>query len=241
MSDYVTVLALAALPAVANVGGGLLAEVLVIRRRTIGLVFQWVAGMLLGVVGVELMPRALRATHPWLVVLAFIMGGGFFLLLEEEILPKKKSDSMGEAIGRPWALFAGILVDLFITGVVIGAGVTVERKLGVLLAISLLVVDAPEGFLTIANLRSHGVTITTRLILLAALGASVFLGATVGYAVLRGHDPLAKLALLAFAAGMLLTLVADEMLPEARESGDVGIVLLLGGFAVTAALSVYVG
>jgi len=69
----------------------------------------------------------------------------------------------------------------------------------------------------------------------------VFLGATVGYAVLRGHDPLAKLALLAFAAGMLLTLVADEMLPEARESGDVGIVLLLGGFAVTAALSVYVG
>jgi len=241
MSDYVTVLALAALPAVANVGGGLLAEVLVIRRRTINLVFQWVAGMLLGVVGIELMPRALRTTHPWLVVLAFILGGGFFLLLEEEILPKEKSLSMGETIGHPWALFSGILVDLFITGVVIGAGVTVERKLGVLLAVSLLVVDAPEGFLTNANLRSHGVAVTTRLALLATLGFSVFLGATVGYAVLRGHDPLAKLALLAFAAGMLLTLVADEMLPEARESGDVGIVLLLGGFAVTAALSVYVG
>jgi len=40
---------------------------------------------------------------------------------------------------------------------------------------------------------------------------------------------------------MLLTLVADEMLPEARRSGDMGIVLLLGGFAVTAAFSVYVG
>lgn len=241
MSDYVAVLVLAALPAVANVGGGLLAEVLVIRRRTINLVFQWVAGMLLGVVGIELMPRALRTTHPWLVVLAFILGGGFFLLLEEEILPKEKSLSMGETVGHPWALFSGILVDLFITGAVIGAGVTVERKLGVLLAVSLLVVDAPEGFLTIANLRSHGVAVTTRLALLATLGFSVFLGATVGYAVLRGHDPLAKLALLAFAAGMLLTLVADEMLPEARESGDVGIVLLLGGFAVTAALSVYVG
>jgi len=241
MSDYLTVLALAALPATANIGGGLLAEVLIIRRRTMGLVFQWVAGMLLGVVGIELMPRALRATHPWLVVVAFILGGGFFLLLEEEVLPKKQRSSVDGAIGRPWTLFAGILVDLFITGVVIGAGVTVERKLGVLLAISLLVVDAPEGFLTIANLRSHGVAITTRLVLLAALGASVLLGATAGYVALQGHDPLAKLTLLAFAAGVLLTLVADEMLPQARESGDMGIALLLGGFATTAAFSVYVG
>jgi ZIP family zinc transporter len=173
MSDYVTVLALAALPAVANVGGGLLAEVLVIRRRTINLVFQWVAGMLLGVVGIELMPRALRATHPWLVVLAFILGGGFFLLLEEEILPKEKSRH-----GRDHRPSVGVVLGhsgrFVYYRVVIGAGVTVERKLGVLLAVSLLVVDAPEGFLTIANLRSHGVAVTTRLALLATLGFSVF-------------------------------------------------------------------
>lgn len=76
MPEYVTVLGLAALPAAANVLGGLLGDLVTLPRRVLNLVFEWVAGMLLGVVGIELMPRVLHASIPWLMVLVFVLGAG---------------------------------------------------------------------------------------------------------------------------------------------------------------------
>lgn len=214
---------LAALPAIANLLGGLLAEVVILSRRILNLAFQWVAGMVLGIMGIELMPRALHASSPPLIVVAFVLGGVFFLFFEEEVLPSK---TLREgAVGNPWGIFSAILFDLFVTGVLIGTGESVEKNLGLLLALSLLVVDAPEGFVTIATMRGHGIRRIVRLLLLVSLVASVLVGATLGYLLLQGHDSTAKLALLAFAAGMLLTLVAEEMLPDAKEAGEAGVVL----------------
>lgn len=259
MHAYLTVLGLAALPAGANVLGGLLAEVVTISRRNLSLAFEWVAGMLLAVVGIELMPRALHASTPWAMILAFVLGGVFFIVLEGgiELVQKRISASNGGAYGGahggskdgtqaakgPWVIFAGILVDLFITGAMVGGGVTVEERLGLLLALSLLVADAPEGFLTIANLKTQGVAGLTRFMLLIALGLSVLLGATVGYWGLRGQSESLKLALLAFTAGIVLTLVVEEMVPEAQRGGEAeaAALLLLGGFAAVALLSAYVG
>jgi ZIP family zinc transporter len=59
LNGYLIVLGLAALPAVANFLGGLLAKVVILAPRVLSLAFQWVAEMLLGVVGLELMTRAL--------------------------------------------------------------------------------------------------------------------------------------------------------------------------------------
>jgi ZIP family zinc transporter len=239
VSGYLPVLGLAALPAIANLVGGLLAEVITLSPRVLSLAFQWVAGMLLGVVGIELMPRALQAPSPWLIVVAFVLGGVFFLIFEEEVLPSKRV--VEGAIGNPWGIFSAILFDLFVTGVLIATGETVEKNLGLLLALSLLVVDAPEGFATIANLRRYGVARTIRFLLLLALVASVLIGASLGYLLLQGHDSSAKLGLLAFTAGMLILLVAKEMLPYAKEAGEAGVLLLLGGFALVALFSAYVG
>ncbi len=37
------------------------------------------AGIVLAVVGLELMPEALTATPPWVPILAFVAGGAFFI------------------------------------------------------------------------------------------------------------------------------------------------------------------
>lgn len=58
MNDYLTVLLLAAMPAAGNVFGGLLAEVLPFSRRVLSLALHGAAGIVLAVIGIELMGEA---------------------------------------------------------------------------------------------------------------------------------------------------------------------------------------
>jgi ZIP family zinc transporter len=240
VDDYLTVLGLAALPAAANALGGLLGDLVALPRRALNLVFEWVAGMLLGVVGIELMPRVLHASAPWLMVPVFVLGAGLFLTIEEgtKVIRRQVVPQQG---GNPFVIFSGILVDLFVTGVMIGDGVTVERRLGLLLAVSLLLIDAPEGFVSMVGLKDQGVGLSSRLALLVALAVSVLLGATVGYLALRGQSELLRLGILALTAGMLITLVVEEVVPAAQRGGEAeaAAFLLVGGFATVALLSVY--
>ncbi len=62
LEGYLAVLAFAALPALGNFAGGLLAEVLRPSRRLLSLALHAAAGIVLSVVAVELMPQALQAT-----------------------------------------------------------------------------------------------------------------------------------------------------------------------------------
>lgn len=80
MDGYALVLALAALPAAGNFAGGLLAEAFDVSQRALSLALHLAAGIVLGVVGLELLPRALDASQPWVPLLAFVAGGALFLV-----------------------------------------------------------------------------------------------------------------------------------------------------------------
>ena len=79
MSGYPLVLLLALLPALGNVAGTLLAEVFDVSERALSLALHLAAGIVLGVIGIELMPRALGASLPWVPLVAFVVGGALFL------------------------------------------------------------------------------------------------------------------------------------------------------------------
>ena len=85
MSDFLIVLGLAALPAAGNFFGGLLAEVFRVSERTLSLALHLAAGIVLAVVGLELMPEALEADLPWVPLLAFVIGGAVFIGLDRAI------------------------------------------------------------------------------------------------------------------------------------------------------------
>jgi len=76
MPEVFYVLALAALPAAGNLVGGLTAEAVPVSERTLSLALHAAAGIVLAVVGVELMPRVLSVEPAWLVILALMAGDG---------------------------------------------------------------------------------------------------------------------------------------------------------------------
>lgn len=242
MRDYLIVLALAALPAAGNFAGGLLAEWLPLSRRMLSLALHAAAGIVLAVVGIELMEQVLAATPPWLPILALVAGGGFAVLLDKAVGLVQARLGGAEEDSAPWLIFIGVSVDLFSDGILIGTGSTITLGLGLLLAIGQVPADLPEGFATITSFREQGVPRRRRLWLAASFALPIFLGATLGYWVVQGRPEIYKLVLLAFTAGILLTVAVEEMITEAHRSAEESswdTLALVGGFALFALLSVY--
>ena len=242
MNEYLIVLLLAALPALGNFAGGALAELLPVSRLTLNLALHAAAGVVVAVVAVELLPRALEADPPWLIVLSFVLGGAFFVAVDKGI--EKLSELRGGEQGGagPWVIFFGVAVDLFSDGVMIGTGSTVAVSLGLLLALGQVPADVPEGLATMANFRESGTPRRTRLLLAAAFAVPIFLGATIGYWAMRGAPELYQLMLLTFTAGVLTTLVVEELVPEAHEEvadSPLSPLMFVGGFALFTLLSAY--
>lgn len=245
MDGYLLVLALAALPAAGNFAGGLLAEVFDVSRRVLSLALHLAAGIVIGVVGLELLPRALEASAPWVPLLAFVGGGALFLGLERSIgyVKGRGSDDKDDDGAGALAIFSGVASDLFSDGVLIGTGTVINPALGLLLAVGQVPADLPEGFAAVATLRASGVRRRQRLLLSAGFALPVLAGATLGYFALRDASELVTLSVLALTGGALVTVVVEEMVPEAHEgeTSAWGAVFLTAGVALFGAISVYTG
>jgi len=242
MSEWLWALALATMPAMGNFSGGVLAELLPVSRRALSLALHLAAGVVLAVVAVELVPGAMEGGPPWLMIVAFVAGGGFFILVDSAIAIAAARTGRETGAG-PWAIFFGVSVDLFSDGIMIGAGSTVSSSLGLLLALGQVPADIPEGFATIATFKRQGLSRRARLLLAASFALPILLGTTVGYWAVRGQPATVKLALLAFTAGVLLTVTVEEIVPESHQEKDTRLATaaLIGGFALFALLASYLG
>lgn len=142
----------------------------------------------------------------------------------------------------PWALFIGVSAELFSDGLMVGTGTTFSLALGLLLGLAQAPGNIPEGFATVASLRNMNLPRAKRLLLAAAFAIPVLLGVTLGYWGVRGMPELVQLSLLAFIAGLLMTIALEEVIPQSHKRGAdsrTATGLLLGGFALFALLSVY--
>ena len=241
-TTYLTALLLSSLPALGNISGGLVAERFEISGKALSLPLHLAAGIILAVVGIELLPTTLEADPPWLVLIVFLAGGVFSIGLDRftDLIAIRTG---GEANAGAWGIYAGVAVDLFSDGVMIGAGSTINLSLGLLLALGQVPADIPEGFATIATFKAKEIPRQTRVLLSLSFAIPIFLGVTVGYWLVRGRPAIVKLGLLAFTAGILLTVAVEEILPEAHKGDEARLaaVALVGGFALFTLISVYLG
>ena len=243
MEGFTLVLALAALPAAGNFLGGIAAELFKVSERTLSLALHLAAGIVLAVVGLELMPEALRADAPWVPILAFVGGGAFFLGIERAIgFIKDRVESSDRATG-PMAIFSGVSLDLFSDGVMIGTATVLNPSLGFLLALGQVPADVPEGFAAVASLRRAGIRRRTRILMALGFTVPMLLGATLGYFALREAPEILTLSVLALTGGALTSVVVEEMITEAHESKTSRLepIVLTAGFALFALISAYVG
>jgi ZIP family zinc transporter len=129
-------------------------------------------------------------------------------------------------------------------GFAIGAGFAASQAqpLGVMLAVAVAVQNAVEGAVMAAPLKRGGLGVGRLLALVAATGMAVPVSSVIGFTV-SSHVPNALPALLAIAAGALLYLTCNEIIPESHSHGNETAATfgLLSGFVLIIIIKVLVG
>jgi CRP-like cAMP-binding protein len=131
------------------------------------------------------------------------------------------------------AMFLGILLDGIPESFVIGANVLVTGGISLSLIGGLLLANLPEALSSAAAMREQGMRIAKILWMWTSLMLITGLGAGLGAVFLRGAPETLFALIEGIAAGAMLTMVAETMLPEAfhKGGGVVGISTLAGFLA----------
>ncbi|EKF85576.1 ZIP family metal transporter [Methanobacterium formicicum] len=241
MNELLVIFLYSLLPVLGTFAGGLTAEFFQISKKNLSLALHAATGIILAVISVELIPRSLNATTPWIVILAFVAGGVFFVILDQLInYMQVKSGDLSQSTAA-WAIFVGTTIDSFTDGLMIGTGALVSINLGLLLAVGVVSADLPEGFATVAALKDKEIERKTRILLLISASVPVLIGAAAGYLLVKGQSPIVEYSILAFTAGILLTVTVEEIIPESHKHGEARLaaLVLISAFALFTLISNY--
>lgn len=247
MTGLWTVLLFALLPGAGNFAGGMAAEFWRTSPRLLNWALHAAAGIMIGIVAVELIPEALGSLAGWWIAAAFASGGVAYVLLEN-LIDRLQRRSPGEDRGRMWMIYAAVAVDLASDGLMIGAGSSVSPALALALAAGQVLADVPEGYATVANLRDKGVPRRKRAWLAASFLVYVIGAAFASYLLLRDAAQPLKMAALTFVGGLLTVAAVEDMLEEAHQAeadSRRSVLAFVGGFTVftlvSAGLESFVG
>ncbi len=219
-----------ALAASSLVLGALLALARRWPDRTIGLVLAFGAGALISAVSFELFAEGIEEAGRLPVALGLGAGALGYFLADRPLERRPEAGGSALALG---AFLDGIPEQLVLgIGLAEGGGVSV----GLLAAV--FVSNLPESIGSGSDMLAAGRPRAEIVRLWVAVAFVCTLATVVGYAIAEAASDELKGAINGFAAGALLVMLADSMMPEARQKAGLagGLVLVLG-FALAAGLS----
>jgi ZIP family zinc transporter len=201
-----------------------------VSPRVIGAVMAFGAGVLISAVAFELVEQAFESAGAGPVVLGLIGGSLAFYagdwILDHRGGRNRKRSGGQQAAGAAWAIVLGAMLDGIPESAAIGVSLLDGGSVGVAVVVAVFLSNVPESLSAAVGLRRAGHSV--RWILGLWLGVAVVsaVAAAAGYALLGGTPPATIAAVQSFAAGAILTMLADTMMPESFESagGTVGLV-----------------
>lgn len=181
-------------------------------------VLGFAGGIMLSVIFIDLIPEAIKITG--IIPSAIgIVAGILFILSTDFLLPHKyiiRSDNPNSHfIKIGIVLGIGIALHNIPEGLAIGVGYTANERLGYTVGLTMLIQNIPEGIAMAAPLYMGG-TKRIKIVGITAL-SGVPMGVGVLISSLFSNIAPAILSVgLGFAAGAMLFIVLDEMIPEAN-------------------------
>ena len=228
-----------ALAAVPLLIGYLLAE-RGLSNRIIGLIMGFGAGALISAIAYELVPESMNGG--WEMALFLLIGSVTFFLADWFVDRwgggKRKTIAGEHPGGSGAAVYIGTLLDGVPEAIVLGMGLATGGSIQVAFLVAVFVSNLPEGMAGTLNLSAAGHSrrqifwMWVSLVFVSAVSAALGFGLI--HLLPTADGRLAQ----AFAAGAMLTMLADAMIPEAYEHGGrlTGLLTVLG-FITAAVLS----
>jgi ZIP family zinc transporter len=218
-------------------------------RRVIAAIMAFGAGVLISALSFELMDEAWSRGGFWPVAGGFFGGAALFTLLNKLLAGwgarhRKRADpalraTHKQANGNNGAALAlGALIDGIPESIVIGVSLLEGGAVGFVAVVAVFLSNLPEGLSSAAGMKAEGKSAAFVFLLWTAIALAAGAAALGGYVLFDGVAPGAVAAVQAVAAGAILAMIVDTMVPEAFEgTHDYAGIIAVAGFLAAFALS----
>lgn len=186
-------------------------------------------GIMLGISVFELMPEAVEFASTPMAVFGFILGAGMMYAVDRRLPHSHLSVSEGLEVENPekvnlrnkpllrtgYLILLGIAMHNLPEGLAIGAGLEAGPEVGLLIALAIGLHNIPEGLAIAGPLRAGGLTMGKVFLFTLLAGLMTPVGTAIGLLV-QQISPEMVGASMAFAAGAMVYIVNDELIPHAN-------------------------
>ena len=206
-----------------------------ISLRAIGLVMAFGGGVLISAVAFDLVQEAVDTQNAqWPVLVGICAGCATFFtgdwLIDSLGGADRKDPGGDQASGSALAIVLGTVLDGIPESMVIGLTIFKGGAVGAAYLAAVFISNLPESISSTAGLVTGGWKRSRILWMWAGITLVSGIASLAGYTLFQSSSPDVVAVVLSFAAGAILTMLADTMMPEAHEHGGrlVGIFTTLG-------------
>lgn len=211
-------------------------------RRLVGLVLAFGAGALISAVSFELAAEGVAEGSTLSVAVGLAAGAVTYYVLDGVVSRRgssKRGASARSTAENPGAALAlGALLDGIPEQLVLGIGLAAGDGVGIGLLVAIFVSNLPEAIGSADSMHRAGRSKKAVARVWVSLGVVCAVATVVGYALADAASGELKAGIDGFAAGALLVMLVDSMIPDAyRQGGRAAGLATVLGFAVAAGLS----
>ncbi len=217
--------------------GAVIAILIRIPVRVIGLIMGFGAGVLISAVAFDLVEEAAGKSTGNGALVAGLFAGCLVYFGGDRLIDRlgggDRKDPTGAAEkggSSSLSIVLGSVLDGIPESMVIGLTIFEGGAVGAAYLIAVFISNLPEAISSTSGLLSSGWVKSRILWMWIAIALVSALASVAGYGLFQDSSPGVVAFVLTFAAGAILTMLANTMMPEAFEHGGklVGIVVTLG-------------
>ena len=229
--------------------GALIAWFTSVPPKVVASVMAFGSGVLISAVAFDLMEEAVKTGGLVATASGFLGGAAVYLaaniaLNRRGARHRKRSGnqqkSESDQAGSGAAIAIGALLDGIPESVVLGLGLLGGGSVSLSVLAAVFISNVPEGLSSAAGMKNNGRSARYVFGVWGGIAVASGLAALLGYVLLGGTPPQVEAVITAVAAGAILTMIADTMIPEAFEKTHdwTGLIATLGfltAFAISLA------
>jgi ZIP family zinc transporter len=180
------------------------------------------AGVMLAATSFSLIVPAINLSGPWIVVLGIVLGAVVLHLIDRFIPhfhPLLGAEGPPSRLSRVWLFVLAITIHNFPEGLAVGVSFgSGDPTAGLVIALAIGLQNMPEGLAVALPLLREGYSRKKCLGYGTLTGLVEPIGGLLGVSLVSVFHPILPWGL-AFAAGAMLFIVSDEMIPESHRKG----------------------